>query len=269
MSDVAPAASRTALMALKQRALHYRFADEPRVLEDPVAERLLGGDFDGVTPQTSLVHTSVVLRSRWCEDRLALALQRGIAQFVILGAGFETFPYRQPDWARALRLYEVDHHASQAEKKRRLAAGGVAIPPNLEFVAIDFERTTLREGLKQSTLDFSRPTFFACLGVTSYLTRDAVDAIFRLVAEFPAGSEMVFNFHDGKPPAETANMVKDVGEPYHTYFEAKDLERDLRAMGFSEFHMLTAEEADRLYFEDRSDGLVATNWPALATIVRG
>jgi methyltransferase (TIGR00027 family) len=189
-----------------------------------------------------------------------------VSQFVILGAGFDTLAYRQPEWAGRLNIYEVDHHASQADKRARLAAAGVVLPANLDFVAIDFERTTLRDGLLASPLDFSRPTFFSCLGVLSYLTPEAVDAIFALVAEFPPGSEMVFTF--GSPPPEVAAMVQASGEPFHSNLEPDALRSALQGRGFAELTILSPEEADRRYFQGRSDGLAATPWPHIASLVR-
>jgi methyltransferase (TIGR00027 family) len=269
MPDTAPEryASQTAIMAATQRALHQKFADEPKILEDPIAERLLGDDFDGVDPGSRAPHTAVIVRSRYCEDRLAAAVERGVAQFVVLGAGFETFAYRQPAWARALRIYEVDHHASQEEKRTRLARAGVPLPPNLEFVAIDFERTTLRDGLRQSSLDFTRPTFFSCLGVLVYLSREAIDAIFQLVGEFPPGSEMVFTFGAGRPHGDAVAMVKKVGEPFNSYLDPDELRNDLGALGL-DFTLFSPEEADRRYFQNRCDGLVAARWPAVASALR-
>jgi len=268
MSDVAPEryASRTAIMAANSRALHHRFADEPKILDDPIAARLLGADFEGA--KSSAGHTSVVLRSRYCEDRLALAASRGVTQFVVLGAGLDTFAYRQPAWASQLRICEVDHPASQDDKRRRLAEAGVAVPSNLEFVAIDFERTTLRDGLRQSALDFSQPTFFSCLGVMVYLTRDAIDAIFELVAEFPPGSEMVFNFPAGGAPADAVAMVRGVGEPFRSQLDADEFRTKLQGMGFTAFTILSPDEANRRYFQNRSDGLKASTWPTIATVLR-
>jgi methyltransferase (TIGR00027 family) len=270
MSDISPErqASQTAIMAATQRALHHKFADRPLILDDPIAARLLGADFEGVDPNATRAHTAVILRSRYCEDRLSAAAKRGVSQFVILGAGFETFPYRQPAWAQDLHIYEVDHHASQEDKRTRLAKAGVEIPPNLEYVAIDFERTTLREGLRQSTLDFTRPTFFSCLGVLVYLTQEAIDAIFQLVAEFPPGSEMVFTFPAGTAPEDSIAIVKGVGEPFHAYLDPDQLRNDLGVLGLTEFSILSPEDADRIYFQHRSDGLVAAHWPAVATVAR-
>jgi methyltransferase (TIGR00027 family) len=201
---------------------------------------------------------------------LADAVRRGVCQCVSLGAGFDTFAYRQPDWARRLRIYEVDHHGTQAEKRRRLQKAGIPIPPNLEFVAIDFESVSLPDGLRASSLDFSQPTFFSCLGVLVYLTLDAVNAIFELVAGFPADSEIAFTFsrHDSSV-CSWADKVHALGEPWRTHFEPDALLRHLGALGFSEISLLSADEAEQSYFRGRSDGLHAPLRAGIAAAVVG
>jgi len=197
-------------------------------------------------------------------------VQRGVSQCVGLGAGFDTFAYRQPDWARRLRIYEVDHHGTQAEKRRRLQHAGVLIPPNLEFVAIDFESVSLYDGLRASSLDFSQATFFSCLGVLVYLSRGAVDAVFELVAGFPAGSEIVLTFSTReRAHASMAEKVDALGEPWRTHFEPEALIGDLRALGFSEISLLSAEDAQRSYFCGRSDGLHAPPRAGIAAAIVG
>src|SRR5262249_15993975 len=140
------AASTTALAVATLRAAHQLF-DSPRVLEDPVVLQLL--DAEGITrirenpdrfeiPQVRRLLKHVVMRSPIAEDRLAEAVARGVQQLIVLGAGFDTFAYRQPAWASALRIFEVDHPASREAKRTRLAAAGIEIPTNVEHVAIDF-----------------------------------------------------------------------------------------------------------------------------------
>jgi methyltransferase (TIGR00027 family) len=191
-------ASRTALGVAAIRAIHQLLDGEPKILHDPIAARLLDPDVLGAIstgaartedPAVRALRSRVVLRSRYAEDRLALAAGRGVRQLVVLGAGLDTFAYRQPCWARQLSIFEVDHPASQADKRARLRRAGVPTPPNLQFAPIDFETISLGGGLRASTLDFRTPTFFSCLGVLVYLTREAVDAVFDLVAGFPSGSE--------------------------------------------------------------------------------
>jgi methyltransferase (TIGR00027 family) len=212
----------------------------------------------------------VVLRSRYAEERMARAAERGVRQCVVLGAGFDTFAYRQPDWARGVRIFEVDHKATQQDKRRRLQAAGIAIPENLEFVAIDFESVSLRDGMRQSTLDFSQPVFVSCLGVLVYLTREAVDAVFQFVAGFPAGSEIVFTFSAPESEhSELAQRVKSLGEPFRTHFDPQTLANDLHAMGYSSVSILGREEAQRIYFQGRSDGLRAPGRGGIAAAIVG
>jgi methyltransferase (TIGR00027 family) len=270
-------ASRTALGVAALRAVHQLMDGAPKILDDPIAALLLDDDGPRMLdparvrePDVVALRSRVVLRSRFAEERMAEAVRRGVCQCVILGAGFDTFAYRQPDWARRLRIYEVDHHATQAEKRRRLQRAGVLTPTNLEFVAIDFESVSLRDGLRASSLDFSQPTFFSCLGVLIYLTREAVDAIFALVGGFPLGSEIVFTF--SQQPAADSNMadkVKLLGEPWRTHFEPGALTRELRALGFSEISFLTADEAERAYFQGRNDGLHAPPNTSIAAAIVG
>ena len=157
MQEQAPSATAAGVALL--RALHQRIDAEPRILRDDVSERLLDPralqwaldhqDRFQTTPSRGLrVH--VVVRSRYAEDALAEAAARGTGQFVLLGAGLDTFAYRQPPWGQGLRVFEVDHPASQEQKRRRLAAASVAVPENLTFAPVNFEVESLHEGLHRS-----------------------------------------------------------------------------------------------------------------------
>ena len=268
MTEVSPperGASRTALGVAALRALHLIADDEPKILRDPIAGRLLGDEGarsiqpGGRARDASLkpLRAQVLLRSRYAEDRLAEAVKRGVRQCVILGAGLDTFAYRQPEWAAPLRLFEVDHSASQADKRARLERAGVAVPANLDYVAIDFETTSLRDGLAASALDFDQPTFFTCLGVMVYLTPEAVDAIFDLVASFPASSEIAFTYSPPQlRPSATAARAAAQGEPWLSRISQGDLTRQLKRLGFADVAFLDYEQARRAYFPARRlDGL--------------
>ncbi|MGA6988752.1 MAG: class I SAM-dependent methyltransferase [Terriglobales bacterium] len=270
MAEAAPQrnSSRTALGVAALRAVHQLLDGEPKILHDPIAVRLLDADVlkqiqsnpaRAHEPLAEGLRSHVVLRSRFAEERMAQAVQRGVRQCVILGAGFDTFAFRQPEWARSLHIYEVDHRATQEEKRQRLQSAGIRIPANLEFVAIDFESVSLRAGLQTSSLNFSEPAFFSCLGVLVYLSREATDAIFQLVATFPASSEIVFTFStpDAEDRTALANMANALGEPWQTHFDPQTLVRVLRAIGFSTISFLSPEAADRTYFQSRNDGLHA------------
>jgi methyltransferase (TIGR00027 family) len=267
-------ASRTALGVAALRATHQLFDDEPKILADPISGRLVGpaaletlrGQLTELAGEARRsLRAQVLLRSRFAEDRLADAVRRGVRQAVVLGAGLDTFAYRQPDWAGALRLFEVDHPASQADKRRRLAQAAVPIPANLDYVAIDFERVSLAEGLRASVLDFASPAFFTCLGVMVYLEAAAVDAIFALVAGFPAGSEIVFTFSQpGAAGSPTALRAAQAGEPWRSHVTPDTLRARLDSLGFSRLDILDQAAARAAYFrEPRRDGLAP---PARASI---
>lgn len=272
-------ASKTALGVCALRAVHQLVDGFPKILDDPIAAQLLDADVrerirghagEALDPRAAGLRSHVVLRSRYTEDHLAAAAGRGVRQYAILGAGFDTFAYRQPAWARDLRIWEVDHPASQHEKRRRLEVAGLALPPNLELVPIDFETTSLRDGLRASSLDFTSPAFFACLGVLVYLTRDAARAIFELVASFPPGSEIAFTFSlPTSADSDLAEKARSLGEPWLTHFDPPSLTRELQDLGFAEVSILDLEEAARTYYADRTDGLQPPRRGGIASAVVG
>ena len=273
------AASGTAIGAAVCRAYHQRFDGEPKILHDPVVLKLVEADLNDPLwiarrkmqgSEFTDTRARVVLRSRFAEERLEAALARGVRQLVILGAGLDTFAYRQPDWARPLRIFEVDHAASQADKRSRLQEAGIAHPANLDYVTIDFERVSLRDGLRASALDFSRPAFFICLGVLVYLTQEAVDAIFELVASFPAGSEIAFTFAPTSSlQGEVARRFAAIGEPRLSHAEPDELAQRLRAIGFGDVRFLQRDEAQARYFAGRNDNFEAPPWSGIAAAIVG
>jgi methyltransferase (TIGR00027 family) len=278
MVDTRP--SRTALATAYLRAAHQLLDAEPRLLEDPVALPLLGplapAHILAATdryrsPEARGLRAHVVLRSRFAEDRLEEALQRGVRQYVVLGAGFDTFAYRQPSWARPLTIVEVDGPATQQVKRQLLRDAALTEPANLRFVDIDFERESLADGLVRHGVRTDVPTVFAWLGVTMYLTQETVDAVLGCIATFPRGSEVVLTF--AWPPGDPsvspgggtlADRSARAGEPWITFFMPQALEMRLRDLGFTGVEFLTPTAAQQRYFDSRPDDLPA---PRLATIV--
>ncbi|MGB7211306.1 MAG: class I SAM-dependent methyltransferase [Gemmatimonadales bacterium] len=261
------AASNTALGVLALRAAHQLIDGAPRILEDPVAVRLVApwmirkmirygeGERDR---RVDGLRAHIVTRSRYTEDRLAEATARGTSQFVVLGAGFDTFAYRQPRWARGLRIFEVDHPASQEAKRARLARVGIEVPDNVTFVPIDFETTPLRAGLIAGGVALDRPTFFSWLGVLVYLEQAAIDAVFNTVTHFPAGSEIVFTFSPPDRDGAASGLARRValmGEPWKTRLETDALLAQLRRAGFSDSGLVDPAELAERYFRDRHDDL--------------
>lgn len=266
-------ASRTALATAYMRAVHQLLDGEPRILEDPIVLLLLGpaglrqiNDSANPyrTPEAEALRAHVVLRSRFAEDRLAAAVLRGVTQYIILGAGFDTFAFRQPEWARTLKIAEIDHFETQAVKRSKLEAAGLEMPENAVFGHLDFEHESLLDGLLRYDVSLDQPTFFSWLGVTMYLKEDAIDAVLRTVVLFPSGSEIVLTFSQPSEQASAAKTehlsclaerVASVGEPFVTYFEPDELEAKLRSIGFSQVEFLSSAEAEERYFRQRPKGL--------------
>lgn len=270
--------SQTALGTAYLRAVHQLLDKPPRILEDPFAVPLLGlGALQRIlsapqtyqTPERVHLRAHVVLRSRFAEDRLAAAAARGVTQYVLLGAGFDTFALRQPPWARPLRIYEIDHAATQSAKRGQLSAAGLVLPPNVTLGAVDFEREALDAGLRRHGVAADQPTFFSWLGVSMYLDEAAIDLVLATVAAFPAGSEIVLTFAAADaPPSRIADRAASVGEPWKSRFEPECLEAKLRATGFSEVGFLSREEADERYFRNRPQDLPLPRRTGLAHAIR-
>ncbi len=169
--------SRTALMIARQRAAH-QLLDRGSILNDPFAMKILREDendvlqFANAHPSGSIGRLVTAARSRLAEDALSRAVESGIRQIVILGAGLDTFALRSPHNARQLRIYEVDRPVTQAWKLNRLAEAQIALPPSLIFVPVDFEQDDLGEKLVDAGFQQNSPAFFTWLGVVPYLTRD-------------------------------------------------------------------------------------------------
>lgn len=284
-------ASRTALAAALMRATHTRL-DRPRVIDDPWGDRLVPDDdkaelarrirseaspesrarLEALGSDRAVIdavlrrHPSyggVVLRTRWAEDALADAAAHGARQYVLVGAGLDSFCVRQPDFARTLDVFEVDHPASQALKRERL--GGVAVPDNVHFVAADLAQEDLGTALARAGFRSDVPSFFSWLGVTVYLTRAANEATLRAIAATAApGSEIAFTYIDqraldaGAPTLEARRTQRAaLGEPWLSGFDPGTLEADLRALGLALVEDLDGGSLTARYCAGRSDGLAA------------
>jgi methyltransferase (TIGR00027 family) len=197
------------------RAAHLFMHGEPKIFRDGLALQLAGfdsrGELEFAIAQRHAAHARlhgaelargafdraraiIAVRSRYAEDELASARRRGVGQYVILGAGMDSFAWRQRDGSTPLRLFEMDRPRTQHWKRTRLAHMGVALPENLFFVPIDFERQTLREVLDACGYRATEAAFFSCLGVTQYLTAAAVTAMLQSIGSLAPGSEVVFEY---------------------------------------------------------------------------
>jgi methyltransferase (TIGR00027 family) len=244
--------SPTARVAAAHRAVH-QLLDGGRLFRDPLAAAILGEDPDELVraaqavPSSALMRRFIAARARIAEDALGAAVVRGTRQLVVLGAGLDTFAYRNPYAAAGLAVIEVDHPATQAWKRARLAAAGIAEPPGLTFAPVDLERQRLADGLAAAGLDAARPAFFTWLGVVPYLSEAAVFDTLRYIGGLAAGTQVVFDYAD--PPATLApahrslhearaGRVAALGEPWVTFFSPVDLAARLTALGLSEIEDL-------------------------------
>ncbi len=264
--------SRTALGAALHRAAH-QVLDRPRVFDDPLAVPILGAEgrreLDERCKHAAAgaeLRAFVAVRSRLAEDALAERVAHGVRQYVVLGAGLDTFAYRNPHGKAGLRVFEVDHPATQDWKRERLAETAFPLPPLLHFAPVDFERTTAAEGLARAGLQLDRPAAISWLGVVPYLERGVVlESLRSLAATLPPGTQVVFDY--GIPPAamspsmraryeRLASRVEAAGERFRTFFEPAELGDELTAAGFAGVEDWDAAVLNARFFAGRTDGLM-------------
>jgi len=232
--------SRTALGAALLRAVHPEL-DDPVLYRDPLAWSVLGLDREAVLAEArpvSRLRLFVAARHRFAEDTVAAAYDRGTRQVVVLGAGLDTIAYRNEH--ADLRVFEVDHPATQGWKRERLAAAGIEVPATATYVGVDFERDDLMSRLAEEGFDPTAPAVFVWLGVVPYLTHAAVEATLRAVAAVP-GAEVVLDYAGTDRDAESgpgierlAGRVAELGESFTELWEPEALAALLAATGFGE-----------------------------------
>jgi methyltransferase (TIGR00027 family) len=241
--------SGTAERVAMRRAAHQRW-DEPVIFEDPLAWAILseeararihaGIEEENGNPWARGLRAFVAVRSRFAEEEIAKAAAQGVRQAVVLGAGLDTFAFRNPH--AGLRVFEVDHPATQAWKLERLREGGIAIPQSVQFAPVDFERDTLAHGLAAAGFRDDEPAFFSWLGVVPYLTREATLATLGFIGGLPQGSGVVFDYSIPRERMgereqmafdQLAERVARAGEPFRSFFVPEELVADLRGLGFA------------------------------------
>lgn len=241
-----------------RRAAHQLY-DRPPIFEDSLALKILSdeaaarvrGDAEeeNRNPWGRGLRIFLAVRSRFAEDELALAVKQGVGQYVVLGAGLDTFAYRNP--FPGLQVFEVDYPDTQAWKRQRLHHAGIAIPESMRFAPVDFEHDTLEHGLEAAGFRREESAFFSWLGVVPYLTRNAAFATLRFIAGLPRESGVVFDYVIPRElMGETerrafdflAERVARAGEPFRLFFEPEKLAAGLRELGFNEVEDQSAAE---------------------------
>ncbi len=261
--------SRTALRVALRRAAHQLYDALPRVLDDPIAVPILGEAYGEELRRTPMrpdrpfsvaLRAFLVARSRYAEDTLARAVNLGITQYVLLGAGLDTFAHRNP--YPKLRVFEVDHPATQQWKRELLQTSGLATPANLTYAPVDFERESLPEQLHSAGFDPQAPAFFAWLGVVPYLTLEAFRSTIAFIGARPAGSGVVLDY--GQPRSalpfleklahdSLAARVQLAGEPFQLFFTPAEIAAELKP--FRNIEDIGSPEINARYFANRTDNL--------------
>ncbi len=264
--------SRTAERVAIRRATH-QLLDRPLVLEDPLALPILGEPLASELradprrfergPLASYLRAFMAVRSRVAEDTLACAVADGVSQYVVLGAGLDTFAYRNPHLG--VRVVEVDHPATQVWKHKRLAEAGIAVPPDVGFAAVDLGVEPLADALIGAGVRPGEPAVFAWLGVAPYLEAADVFATLRAMAPFATGGGAVI--FDYSVPAHLLSMthrfalkrlsarVEAAGEPFRSFFEPDRLVAAIHELGYRHVHDLPEAELNATYLSGRSDRL--------------
>ena len=261
-------ASRTALRVALRRAAH-QIHDSPVVFDDPIAVAILGATYAEELKRTPLrsdrpfsigLRAFLVARSRYAEDNLRRAVESGVEQYVLLGAGLDTFAYRNP-YAQ-LRVFEVDHPATQQWKRELLEISALPVPQNLTYAPVDFERQSLPEQLHSAGFNPQLPTFFAWLGVVPYLTLGAFRSTIAFIASQAAGTGVVLDY--GQPRSSLpfleklahdslAARVQLAGEPFQLFFTPTEIAAELTA--FHNIEDMGSKEINARYFANRADNL--------------
>jgi len=267
-----------------RRAAH-QLLDDPLILNDPIVVELVPEASDPAildtldepgAPDPELFRCMFAMRSRFAEDRLADATTRGVRQYVMVGAGLDTFPWRQPHFAKSIQIFAADHPASLAWTHERLRRHGLSRPPNLTYVPVDLEERRLGEQLGACGFEWDAASFCSVLGVTQYLDSGAVDALFRFAAMLPKGSEIVFSF----APAADQSAVVDgnailgfgrrpaaLGEPWKSRLRTADLVVQLADLGFSDIFHLPPELGRQRYFADQQEIREPAGWDHLIAAI--
>jgi len=274
MDDKRVAPDDTAVRVALWRALHVEVDPPPHVLEDEVGLKLAAPDGGwrsrpDMSPFTRPFRASIVARARFVEDLVAAQAARGVRQYVILGAGLDTFAQRRTELASHLIVFEIDRPGPQAWKRQRLVDLNLGIPPFLRLVPVDFEAgNAWWEQLAASGFDAEGPAVVASTGVSMYLTKDAIAATLRQVAALARGSTLVMSFmlpieladSDVRPGIERAEAgARANGTPFISFFTPPEMLTLAHDAGFAEVQHVSAATLAQRYFAGRTDGLRPPN----------
>ncbi len=270
----------TAEATAAMRAAHLLY-HQPVVFNDPYAlqltsptlRRVCQNRFFGwllirkfISKSLRPITAQVVSRAKYAEENLEQAVSKGISQYVIISAGFDSFCLRRPDFSAGLQIYEIDHPAIQRIKQKRLMETLDSVPKGVEFLAVDLEEQTIADALSGSSFLKDERVFFSWLGTIPYLSEDAVFAVLRDLASFAArGSEIVFDYsiptylwplEESKALGRIMRIIERRGEPIKSFFEPDDFPDKVSRFGYHIIENISPAEVNKKYFWNRSDGLM-------------
>jgi len=269
-----PMPDNTAVRVALWRALHVEVDSPPHVFEDVVGLALAAPaegwrDRPDMSPFTRPFRASILARARFVEDLIIEQAERGVAQYVILGAGLDSFAQRRPKLASRLLVFEIDRPGPQAWKRQRLVELGFGIPSYLRLVPVDFEAgDSWWQRLTESGFDSRRPTVVASTGVSMYLTNEAIIATLRQIATLAAGSTLAMSFMlplDMADPKlrswvqRAAAGARENGTPFISFFTPTEMLTLARDAGFTQVRHVSAAALAERYFAARQDGLRPPN----------
>jgi methyltransferase (TIGR00027 family) len=276
--------SRTMLRSAIRRAAH-QLLDDPLILNDPIVVKLVPEASEPSIRDTldepgaleaRLFRYMFAMRSRFAEDRLAHGAARGVRQYVMVGAGLDTFPWRQPNFAKTMQLFAADHPASLAWTQERLRRHGLSRPSNLTYVPVDLEQRRLGDQMVARGFEREAASFCSVLGVLQYLDSEAVDALFGFASTLAKGSEIVFSFAPPNDPVDVEGRDAFIsfgrrpavlGEPWKSRLRAADLVTQLSDLGFGDIFHLTPDLARQRYFADQQEIREPWRWDHLIAAI--
>ncbi|MCJ0742547.1 class I SAM-dependent methyltransferase [Pedobacter montanisoli] len=258
----------TAIRTALWRALHLQVDSKPYILEDEVGLKLAAPD-EGwqqrpdMHPEfTKRLRASILARARFIEDLIIEQSKKSITQYVILGAGLDTFAQRRPDIAAKLQVFEIDQPDTQIWKQKRLIETGYGLPEWLHFVSVDFEISSWWEQLLNAGFDVNKPAVVVCTGVSLYLTKDAIISTLSQLTALAPGSTLAMTFYlpiklldeEDKPLQLIAEKgAKEAGTPFISFFNADEILAMAKEAGFKHIKTVSTKDLERSYFSNRTD----------------
>ena len=261
----------TAVRTALWRAIHIQVDAKPYIFEDEIGLKLISPDDNwrqrpDMHPEfTKRLRASIAARARFIEDLIIEHSKQGIGQYVILGAGLDTFGQRRPDIASKLNIYEIGLPGTQAWKRQRLIDLGFGVPEWLHFVPVNFEASSWMEELRKAGFDNNKPAVAACTGVSLYLTKDAITAILNQIAALSSGSKLAMSFYlpmelldeEDKPLQQIAEKgAREAGTPFISFFAPNEILALAKKARFKEVKAISTKDIVQLYFADRTDNLL-------------